>query len=180
MLKINMKRKEFENQFKAFIGKRINRVIYYEVNYKDEKQYWNYNPSFDSLDFGLDLIMETDESFGIIWGKEFYQYGISLIKKSLRNELNQSKAIDVSTISRWKNLLYNEIESFQVIWSWVREVGLFKKKIYYPQDLVLNFKNQQKVYISALEIQENDAVMRMSDNLTIIFDSGTAKQYKVG
>ncbi len=171
-----MMQEEFESKVHSLIGERISRVKYFEIDYEGGKEYWNFNSGFDSLDYGLDLEMESGAVKGIIWGSEFYQYGISLVSVSLDTELKSSRKIDVTEISRWHKLIGSEIKNVKVIWSWIKEVGLFKNKIYYPQDLVLTLSNNKVVYISALEIRE-DTYFGMADNITIFFDKVTACRY---
>ncbi len=171
-----MTKEEFETKVRSLIGERISKVRYFEIDYEGGQEYWNSNSSFDSLDYGLDLEMESGTIKGIIWGSEFYQYGISLISASLDTELKSSRKIAVSEKSRWHELIGSEIKNVKVIWSWVKEVGLFKKKIYYPQDLVLTLSENKVVYISALEIRE-DTHFGMADNITIFFDTVTACKY---
>ena len=132
-----MTKEEFESKVQSLVGERISKVKYFEINYEGGQEYWNSDLGFDSLDYGLDLEMESGAIEGIIWGSEFYQYGVSLVSASLDTELKSCQKIDVTKISRWHELIGNEIINVKVIWSWVKEVGLFKKKIYYPQDLVL-------------------------------------------
>ena len=73
-----MTREEFESKCSALIGERVVHVFYYELKYEGLEQLWSEHQDFDSLDHGLDLVMESGSSFGITWGDEFFQYGISL------------------------------------------------------------------------------------------------------
>jgi hypothetical protein len=173
-----MKESDFENQFRDLIGKRIVQVRYYEIEYQDNENMWSYDERFDSLDFGLDLLTDDDSLFAISWGSEFYQYGISPDKNNLPKS-NGYRSINVTKTSRWSDFLNINIADVRIAWSWIHESGLFKKKIYYPQDLILSFESQRKVFISALQIENDNSFMGMTDNITVFFDGGTAKKFKV-
>lgn len=178
MPSISMNKSDFENQFRDLIGKRIERVRYYEIEYQDIENMWSYDDRFDSLDFGLDFLTNDNSLFAISWGSEFYQYGIS----PDRNNLPKSdgyRSIDVTKTSRWCDFLKISIADVKIAWSWILESGLFKKKIYYPQDLILSFDNQGKIFISALQIENDDSFMGMTDNITVFFDDETANKFKV-
>lgn len=175
----NMNKNDFEQLVNSLIGKSIKHVTYYEINYEDNKEYWNNNQEFDSLDFGLDLNMNNGECYGIIWGSEFYQYGISLLEHTLKNELSLYKNYDVSLKSNWKSFINKEIIDINIIWSWIKETDN-SNELYYPQDLIITFNNNKKIYISALEIRDIDTVLYMMDNITVIFKEDIKNKYKVG
>ena len=178
MPSMNMNKSDFENQFRKLIDKRIVQVRYYEIEYQDNENMWSYDKRFDSLDYGLDLLTDDDSLFAISWGSEFYQYGISPDKNNLPKS-NGCRFIDVTKTSRWSDFLNINIADVRIAWSWIQEFGLFKKKIYYPQDLILSFESQRKIFISALQIENDDSFMGMTDNITVFFDGGTAKKFKV-
>lgn len=141
--------------------------------------YWQAEPEFDSLDFGLDIEMVSEKNFSFTWGSEFYQYGISLKAENLSQIVPDANKIEVTNISRWTDKIGLSIVDAKITWSWVKESGLFKKKIYYPQELTLTFSDCSKVIISALEIRE-DEPLSLADNITIFFNEHTAKQYLNG
>ena len=173
-----MKKEEFESSIQNLVGEIIQRVSYFEIAYENGKEYWNSEPEFDSLDYGLDLKMGSGVTKGIMWGGEFYQYGISLVPASLDSQLKGNRKLDVSTVSRWQELIGSRIKSAKVVWPWVKEHGLLKEKFYYPQDLILTFLGGKKVYISALEIRENKPC-GLADNITVFFDKTIASKYGV-
>lgn len=174
----NMNREEFESIAASLIGETIVSVSYFEIAYENNNQMWSYDPEYDSLDYGLDLVMKSGKTKGIIWGSEFCQYGVSINSASLSTQLKGVRKLDVSKNSRWQNLIGEEILTAKVVWSWVKESGLFKPKVYYPQDLELSFSDNRKVYVSALDIQKKKPTP-MSDNLVVFFDRDEARKYGV-
>jgi hypothetical protein len=174
----NMNREEYELIAAGLIGETIVSVSYFEIAYENSKQMWSHDPEYDSLDYGLDLIMKSGKTKGIIWGSEFCQYGVSVNSDSLSTQLQGVQKINVSKNSRWQNLIGEEILNTKILWSWVKESGLFKSKVYYPQDLELSFSYNRKVYISALDIQEKKPTP-MSDNLVVFFNREDARKYGV-
>ncbi len=173
-----MEKSEFENHFRALIGKRIVRVRYYEIEYHYTKDMWQCYDRFDSLYFGFDLLCEDDFLFPISWGSEFYQYGISPDQNNLPTSSGY-RSIDVSKTSRWADVLNVKITDVRIVWSWVEESDLIKNKIYYPQDLILRFDNNRDIFISALQIETDNSFMGMTDNITVFFDRDIAKTFKV-
>ena len=173
-----MDKSNFENQFRNLIGKRIVRVRYYEIDYQDKADMWCSDGRFDSLDFGLDLLTDDNSLFAITWGSEFYQYGISPDKNGLPGSKGY-RSIDVTKTSRWSGFLKNKVTDVKIVWSWVKETGLFTRKINYPQDLILCFDDSKRVFLSALQIYDDDSCMGMIDNITVFFNKDTAKKFKV-
>jgi len=169
-----MTKEEFESRVQSLVGEQIKKVNYYEMIYSDHGEYWGLNPDFDSLDYGVDFEMESGAIKGIIWGNEFYQYGISLIPGSLDTELERSSKIDVSYKNRWLEVIGKKIKSAKIIWASVEE-GRFKKKIYYPENLILTFGENNMVCISALEIGDDSYFA--ADNITVFFDESIARKY---
>jgi len=174
-----MNRKQFEAQALELIGEKLIGVSYYEIAYENELRLWNSDSRFDSLDYGLDLELSNGKSAGIIWGSEFYQYGISIQKNSLQEQLRGNRKINATTQSRWRNLINSEITGVKIIWSWVKQSGLLKPKTHYPQDLLLTFSNNETVFISALEVTDTGH-HGLADNLTVFFSQAEAIKFGVG
>jgi len=174
-----MNREQFENQFKKLEGQELLGVSYYEITYEGRASYWNDSPLFDSLDHGLDLITASGKTFPITWGAEFLQYGISLASKPLDQFLNDYNKTDATICSRWKDLVGQKIVSSEIIWETVEDAneGL---KTEYPQDAKIKFSNGTIIFISALEIREDDSASEFADHITVFFDQATANKYKVG
>jgi len=169
---------EYEKLISTLVNHTIMRVVYYEVFSEDSEEYWN-NNEFDSLDFGLDLHTKSGECFGIMWGSEFYQYGVSILNHSLKEELSAYKSFDVSRKSNWNSYIDKSITDTKIIRSWLIETDSLNKT-YYPQDLILTFENNKSVYISALQILDEKNIHYMTDNITVIFDKEGANKYNIG
>lgn len=174
-----MRKEEFELKVRSLIGEIVEEVFYFEIEYENGEELWNSDEDFDSLDYGFDLVMASGITKGFIWGSEFYQYGVSLLSNSLDSELSAGSKIEVSSRSRWRDLIGLKVENARIIWSWVKEDGLFKKKYYYPQDVILTFEGGKEVLISATEIRDGKAY-GFSDNITIVFDNVVSKKYALG
>lgn len=171
-----MTRAELEIRVHQLVGLTPRRVTYFEIDYGDSRPAWSSDPRFDSLDFGLQLVMTSGEAVNLSWGGEFYQYGVSF---GVQLEAGgTTRAWDVSEASRWNALLGKRIEDARVFWSWVdgADIG----RVHYPQDLKLTFEGGREIYISALEIRPNGFCMGMMDHITVFFEEAVARQFGVG
>ncbi|BFM49016.1 hypothetical protein [Marinomonas sp. THO17] len=171
-----MTKTEYENLVELLVGEEIHKVEYFEINYDGYETDFSGSGSFDSLDYGANLHMASGQVFGFIWGDEFFQYGVSVLKTPLQSEVSECRKVEVSNSKNWKLLIGKTITSTLIDWSWVKESGLFKKKVYYPQSIVLNLEGGGLVIISALEIQDGTH-FGMADNITVFFDEPNAVKY---
>ena len=171
-----MTKSEYETLAKSLIGESLQKVEYFEIKYDGYETDFSGEESFDSLDYGVNCHMSSGKVFGFIWGDEFFQYGVSILAASLKSEVGECREVEVSDSKNWSPLVGHEITSVNVGWGWVKESGLFKKKIDYPQSIVLNFDGGGFVVISALEIQDG-ASFGMADNITVFFDKPNAIKY---
>jgi len=171
-----MTKSEYESLAKGLIGEKLQRVEYFEIKYDGYETDFSGEESFDSLDYGVNFLMSSGKVFGFIWGDEFFQYGVSILTASLQSEVSECREVEVSDSKHWFPLIGREITSAYVDWCWVKESGFFKKKIYYPQSIVLNFEGGRFVVVSALEIQDGTH-FGMADNITVFFDKPNAIKY---
>ena len=171
-----MTKSEYETLAEILIGEEIQKVEYFEINYDGYEIDFSGSESFDSLDYGVNLYMASGQVFGFIWGDEFFQYGVSILKAPLQSEVSECREVEVSNSKNWNLLIGKKITNVRVDWGWVKESGLFKKKIYYPQSIVLQFEGSGLVVISALEVQDGTH-FGMSDNITVFFDKPNAIKY---
>lgn len=186
---------EYEQRTEELLGSVLNEVLYFEIDYPltngetSPRTYWNLDPRYDSLDFGLLLRTRNSGSHWIGWGSSFFQYGVEIEPHSPFDS-SSMRSWNVTLNSRWRPLVGMEIVGVKTYWSWV-EVNSSSSsisegfapgvtRVRYPQDLGITFNNGHNIYISACEIQEDDSPMGMADNITVIFDEVIAKHYKVG
>jgi len=171
-----MIKKDFENKFNCIINRTLIGVKYYEIEYSNKKPMWNWNKDFDSLDYGLDLEFNDKSIWGITWGSEFYQYGISIYQKSIKDILKGYIVWDVTKEINWKKYLNQKIKKVKIYWDEVEE-GL--KRFKFPQDVKIVFENDNSIYISAYEIRKDGFEMGMMDNITVFFDTKIAQKHNL-
>lgn len=178
-----MKRRklDFENNVTALIGKQLERVRYFEIRYEsDSPMYFVGSFPGHLLDFGCDLEMSDGSVFGVIWDGEFFQYGVGVVNKSLADQLGDSKVFDVSSDVNWACLIGQSIVNVKVYWSWVQYEGE-AEKIYYPQELEVEFENGSIVYFSASRYnEEKDSLWGISDDIAVVFGREAAQKYCIG
>lgn len=168
-------KKDYLNNIQSLEGEVLISVEYLQVDNGSDEECEKKSAIFDELDFGLNLIMESGKIFGFEWGSEFAQYGVSIINKSNSSKKNEYYRVEAADHGRWKNLFGKSIQSTEIIWNWVNESGMFRKR-YYPQSVVLNFSSDEHVIVSAIAISK-DFYARASDTITVFFDKETAKSY---
>ena len=151
-------------------------VEYFEICYEGYQTEFTEKSDYDCLDYGVSLKMQSGKEFGFIWGGEFTQYGVSILKTPLQSEVTECRQIDVTQSSNWRQIINEEIQTAKVVWHWVKEVGLLQRKTYYPQSIVLTFKSGEAVVISALEISDNSH-WGMADNIVIFFNQASAQSH---
>ena len=171
-----MTKSEYEILAKNLIGEEVQKIEYFEIKYDGYETDFENNEHFDSLDYGANLFMESGKVFGFIWGDEFFQYGVSILKTPLQSEVSECREVDVSKSPKWNRYIGKKIINSQIDWGWVKESGLFKKKIFYPQSVVLTFEGGYLIVISALEIRDNSH-FGMADNITVFFSKESAVKY---
>ena len=171
-----MTKEEYLNLVSALEGEKLTSVEYFEINYEGYQTEFTDSSSYDCLDYGVNLKMKSGKVFGFIWGSEFTQYGVSILETPLQSEVTECREIDVTRSSNWRPLINDEVKTAEVVWSWAQEVGLFKRKTYYPQSIVLTFKSGEAVVISALEISDNSH-WGMADNIVVFFNLASAQSY---
>lgn len=172
----NMNKEEYLKLAKSLEGELLSSVEYFEIKYDGYEMPFNLATEFDSLDYGINLFMQSGKVFGFIWGSEFTQYGVSILNSSLQSEVTDCQKVEVSNSANWSGFLGHRIVSSEVVWHWVKEAGLFKPKTYFPQSIVLKFSNDSSIVLSALEIS-NKSHWGMADNIIVFFNTETAEKY---
>ena len=179
-MQLDIEIKKYNQEPQELIGHSIRTVTYYEIDYGE--------PGYDrgdyhTLDFGLQIELNSGVVFYVIWDSLFCQHDIKVKTGDIRNELktpldgiSEHRLVDDQ---KWELLLNQKIVAVKSYWSYFQYEGE-EIKHYYPQDLELIFENNKSVYFSALEITEQNRVIPMADNITVIFDRAIADQYKIG
>lgn len=169
---------QYEKPIRELIGKSIQDVNYYEIDYGEPM--WD-ETEYHSLDYGIELVTADELHYYFIWGNEYTQYGIKFRKGNILTEFstgNGAKRYNASSNSKWTELIDKKINSIESCWSYWH-LANDKKRTYYPQDLRIEFENGKEIWISALEITD-DHIIGMQNHLTIVFDQNTADKYKIG
>lgn len=168
---------DFENIVMRLQGRRVMRVYYYEIPYETGAPSWN-RDVMDTLDFGLELEVESGQIFSITWGDEFVQYGISISENSLTMNVIDVRVWDVTMASRWSSIIGQMIVDIDTYWSWVESDD---ERQYYPQDIRLVFESGQSVFLSAAQyVEDSDELLGFADEVTVIFSDDVARHYRVG
>lgn len=176
-----MTKTEYEHEIQQLVDCRIRDVRYHEILYSDENgitldvPQWNKDEAFDSLDFGLDLILDDGSCWHITWGSEFIQYGLSVLREPHRY-VGTIRVWPVADESRWRPLLGKRIISATVDWNWVEDSN-GSNRVDYPQALRLKFESGDCVYLSAFEVRDNDFRMGCMDHITVFFEEKIAVDY---
>lgn len=167
---------KYESLPSELIGRTIKKVSYFEIDYGE--------PAFDlsdhhSLDYGLQLEIDSGESYYIIWDSQYVQYDLKFKKGTLEQELApvaNIKCHDVSKSKYWSDRVGQELNNIKSYWSYVITEGKSARE-YYPQDIELSFDNGLNVIVSAVEVRSDGQVIGMADHVSVFFDSETAIKY---
>lgn len=170
--------KYYERIKSSFIGQTIKEVYYEELDYDTDSEFWEMSDEIHSVDMNVIFRLDNDQLLQIKWDNEFYCYGIGFenLPEILKRE--GLKTIDVSNNSNWKRFINKTINGIEVFWDISEGVtstysgnNILKKEkstTKTPQTWELNFENE-KVWISALEIDEENQTNFWADHLSIIF-----------
>lgn len=135
-------------------------------------------PDHHSLDYGFEILTNQNRYYYFIWGSEFTQYDVKFTEGRIANEFKDQKNIKEHlniTHSNWQPIKDKKITDVKVIWShW--STSNQPNKNQYPQTIKLTFENQKNIWISVLEIWDNQ-IMGMKDHITILFDSKAVQKY---
>jgi hypothetical protein len=111
------RREELEEQAAALRGERIGRVCYLEFADESAQNGWNrYGDRFHTLDYGLELEMESGQVYSIVWDWEAAEYGITVQPGSVQDDIQNCAVRDVTTDPAWAGLLHRPITAVQVYW----------------------------------------------------------------
>ena len=169
---------KYEKPIRELIGKSISDVNYYEIDYGEPM--WN-EIDYHSLDYGIELVTTDKSKFYFVWGNEYIQYDLKFRKGNILTEFsteNGAKKYNTTSNQKWTELIGTKISGIESCWSYWSLINEGKRN-YYPQDVRIEFENGKEIWISALEIRDEN-INGMADNLTVVFDEKTAKKYNIG
>jgi hypothetical protein len=187
----NAERKYYNTIKSTFIGRKIIEVFYDELNYGNELEYWEYSNHIHSIDMNVIFKLDNGELIQIKWDNEFYPYGIGFEKLQELNFKNEIKTINVTSNENWKNLLDKEISSIKVLWDISETKRVKKNKIFFlkfnktesitiktPLSWEIELGNQ-KIWVSTIEIIDEDKATFLSDHLTILFNKNSEEKFNL-
>lgn len=177
-------REQFDAQVQEMIGLTLSEVVYYEIEYENPEPGYLYKPDIGHfLDFGIDLVADDGKCFSFLWDGTFCQYGLGIYSHSAEEEIITKRRWLVANDPNWIPLICKTINSAEVYWSWVAASQDAPKEIrsYYPQDIVLSFSSNYRVYVSASQYWEaTNKVMGASNNILIVFSDQIASKHQLG
>ena len=174
----------------TFIGRKIIEVFYQELDYETDSEYWEHSSDLHSVDMNVIFRLDNNELIQIKWDNEFYCYGIGFDKLTELKKKEGFKTISLTDNLNWKKLTEKKITEIVVLWdeSYSQEVEQVNNEfvakgekipIKLPQTWQIEFGNE-KIWISALEIKENEKDnYYWADHLTIIFTDKEQENYKL-
>lgn len=172
-----------------FIGQKIAEIFYEEINYESDIEYWNYSDNIHSVDMNVIFKFENGKLLQIKWDNEFYCYGIGFEEIRTLIKRKGFKTVNVSQNSNWNSFIGKTITSVDIYWDKKESQeyqemlelvipNVKKKQIKLPLSWKLNFQNEF-LFISAFEIEDNGNNYYWADNLTLFFKDDDFKKYRL-
>ena len=180
--------KYYERIKSSFIGQTIKEVYYEELDYDTDSEFWEMSDEIHSVDMNVIFKLDNDQFMQIKWDNEFYCYGVGF--ENLQGIIKREgfKTINVSNNSNWEKLIGKTISEIKVLWDISEgltanysENKIIKKEnsiTKLPQTWELNLDNE-KVWISALEIDDDKRTNFWADHLSVIFTTREQEKYKL-
>ncbi|WP_299890692.1 hypothetical protein [uncultured Lacinutrix sp.] len=172
----------------SFIGQTIKEVYYEELDYDTDSEFWEISDEIHSVDMNVIFRLDNDQLLQIKWDNEFYCYGIGFENLPEIIKREGFKTINVSNNSNWKKFIDKAISGIKVLWdisegvtSTYSENRIIKKEnsiTKLPQTWELSFDNE-KVWISALEIDGEKRANFWADHLSVIFTNHEQEKYQL-
>lgn len=172
------------------IGRKIKDVFYQVIKYDNDTEYWNLDSMIHSVDINVIFKLDNGKFIQIKWDNEFYSYGVGL--ENLDEGVKQLglKTINLNSNSLWTNIINKEITEISVLWDiddHAKETTFDKCKavstrefsIHVPQTWEIQFNFDNKLWISALEIKQNENPNFWADHLTLFFDNNGQEKYQL-
>ncbi|MBJ2176484.1 hypothetical protein JBL43_19695 [Aureibaculum sp. A20] len=183
------KEEKYYDRIKSnLIGQKIVEVFYEELKYETELEYWEYSNEIHSIDMNVIFQFESGKITQIKWDNEFYCYGIGFENLKEIDIREGIKTIRVSENPNWKNLIGKKISGINILWDisegmtteyYGNKIVKSEKTITkLPQTWELDFENS-KIWISALEIKEDETDSFWADHLSVFFTNKGQEKYEL-
>lgn len=181
-------KKYYERIASNLIGQKIIEIYYEEINYNPRIEFWEHSSEIHSIDMNVIFKLDNGKSIQIKWDNEFYCYGVGfevLEKIELKNGI--FKTINVTNNVNWKNILNKKITEVSVFWDTITSFVDFSLSDEILNNSLLNKLPQtwelevedEKIWISTLEIKEEGNNYYWADHLTIFFSEKSHKKFKL-
>ncbi|CAM3881877.1 MULTISPECIES: hypothetical protein [Flavobacterium] len=178
----------YERIASSLIGQKIVEIYYEEINQDPILEFWEYSSEIHSIDMNVIFKLDNGKIIQIKWNNEFYCYGVGfevLEKIELKNDI--FKTINVTNHVNWKNILNKKITEVSVFWETINRLvdGSLSDEILnnpllnkLPQTWEIKVENE-KIWISTLEIRREETVLYWADHLTILFSEKSQQKFKL-
>lgn len=178
----------YENITTNLIGQKISEVYYEEINYDAIIDFWEHSTEIHSIDMNVIFKLENEKIIQIKWDNEFHCFGVNLeILDKMKPKQDGMKIINISNHPNWSKILNKKITGITIFWDMVNciektelknnsEGKSITKKI--PQTWEIDVENE-KLWISTLEINEGGHDYYWSDNLTVFFTEASLQKYEL-
>ena len=140
-----------------------------------------------SVDISVIFKLEGGELLEIKWDDEFHCFGVGF-EKIPKIMPEGRKVINVSKNQNWSKLLDKRLTGIRVLWENNEgtvttysgdDIIKTENRIYkLPQTWELEFEGE-KVWISALEIREEESIIFWADHLSVIFTKQEQEKYEL-
>ncbi len=166
----------YNQEVQILLNERIKSVQYCEIDFGEP--FYDFG-EYHSVDHGIQFEMFSGKDFYFIWSTQYQNYDLKFGRGSILTQFPSNYPPPLRTLSnhsKWHSFIGKRITNIRSYWPYVKYRNN-SAKIRYPQDLKLEFDNNQALIISAIEIDNNNTVVPMADNITIFFDIKTAEKY---
>lgn len=167
------RRREVDRVVASLVGRTLLAVRYFELDaYATGRPAWDRDPSYDSVDFGVELEVSVEDHYWVHWSSEFYTYALA-VDQNAADDRSDMRVWDVSHVSRWRDCLGVLITAAELTWDW-QSLGA-GPRVWGPQHLMLRFEDQSTVYLSALTLEPGHAPFGHANNVTVFFSVDAAR-----
>ncbi|WP_145227020.1 hypothetical protein [Gimesia algae] len=127
-------RAEYDANLKQLVGFAIERVVYFELDYQDGRQYFrDYPETGHFLDFGVELIDATGRTVCLTWDSTFFQYGMGVYVDISSADVLAGLSYDVTNDPEWTPFLRRKIVAVESYWT-----GIFDSMAPTPRRLLIH------------------------------------------